>query len=132
MHGESVYIWTKEIRWQRSRKAKVAKLDLALPVDQQICGLDISMHQACRVEVIDGAKGVVDDGKSVLLAKLNISGLSKNFFEITIDIVHDNEQVILSIVLVRSDHIMNLARECVILLLTQETQYLNLRNNFFG
>ena len=40
----------------RSGGAKVADFDLALTVDEEICGLQVSVHEARRVQELGGAE----------------------------------------------------------------------------
>lgn len=70
------------------------------------------------MEVIYGTQCVVDDSDGVFLAEVYISCLRQYFLEVTVDMVHYNEQVVLNIVLSWGDDIKDLACEGVLVMLT--------------
>ena len=60
--GEDMLLVSKHLPWQGSGQAEVADLDLAALIDKQVDGLDIPMNDIGRVEELNGARKVVQDG----------------------------------------------------------------------
>lgn len=56
-----------------SWKAKIAQFYLALSVDEYISRLDITMHDVCWVQEVEGAQSIVDNNEDMLVVKLDVA-----------------------------------------------------------
>ena len=65
-HVPGVLLW---IHGKASSKTKVANLELAVGIDQQITGLEISVEHVCRVNVLQTAQDLVYEGLEVCIGK---------------------------------------------------------------
>ena len=54
----------------RGHQAKVAELELAMAVDQDVLDLDVAVHKLEAVHLVDGKRNVPHDGEDLVLAEL--------------------------------------------------------------
>lgn len=57
------------INGETTRKTEVANLELAVGIDQQITGLEITVENVRRVDVLETAENLVDEGLEVSVCK---------------------------------------------------------------
>ena len=58
---------------QLSGQPKVTNLGSAILIDEYICWLDISVHDASRMDVLETAQHVVHDGLNVSLSQVEVA-----------------------------------------------------------
>ena len=54
---------------ETARKTEIANLELAVGIDQQVTGLKITVKHVCRVDVLEAAENLVDEGLEVSVGK---------------------------------------------------------------
>ena len=58
---------------QLSGEPKVTNLGCAILIDEYICWLDISVHDASRMDVLETTEHVVHDGLNVSLSQVEVA-----------------------------------------------------------
>lgn len=86
------------------RKTKIANFNRTVPIKEQICRLNISMHDIGRMQKLESTQTVVNYYNNMILTELRFLVRLKHFFEIILDTLHDDEQVTVGILCVSSRH----------------------------
>ena len=90
---EVVVLYQLQLLRDASGEAEIADFDTALVVYQNVAGLDITVHQAGRMDVIQGAKQVVKYDFSVLLLETDAL-LHQDLLKVVFHVLHDQKQII--------------------------------------
>ena len=77
-----------------SRQSKVTQLDLAMPVNQYVRGLDIPVHHIRFVQEVECTKDVINYGNHMIFGELNCVRQVQYALQIVFFELHDDEHVL--------------------------------------
>lgn len=85
---------SNNLLWDGPGEAKVADFDPALGVDQDVVGLQVSVHNAWAVDKVNGTKQVIHYCHNVVLWEADALRLIKHIVQAALDAFEDNEDVL--------------------------------------
>ena len=77
-----------------SGEPEVADFDRALLSDQDVCWLNVTVDDVCRVQEVDTAKNVVQYDGYMLLAQGVLVRRSEDVLQVERDVLHDEEHIV--------------------------------------
>ena len=88
-----IWIWIWILIYQCPRKSEIAYFNKAIIIDQNICWLNISVNNICKVNIIDCGKYIEHDCNYVRFIKGDVLWVLQDLFQVWFHVIQDKEYV---------------------------------------
>lgn len=93
LFGSLSILITVRLLERRPRQSKVANLDVAIPVYEQVGWLHVAVHDPCGMNKVQAAEYIVQDEFDMILIKLSFILVAQQLLQVGVDILHHDEDV---------------------------------------